>query len=99
MTDVTVPPPAAHAQQVETAELEHDAMGFRDAIVIGLASTAPAYSLAVIGTVAVGVLPLGAVLLLLWRLGGNERLFGRRPFEAVDPAVARGDAAPVGDEP
>ncbi len=36
------------------AELEHDAIGFRDALVIGLASTAPAYSLAaVIGTVTV----------------------------------------------
>jgi hypothetical protein len=28
------------------SELEHDAIGFRDALVIGLASTAPAYSLA-----------------------------------------------------
>jgi amino acid transporter len=38
----------------EPGELEHDAIGFRDALVIGLASTAPAYSLAaVIGTVTV----------------------------------------------
>jgi len=42
-----------------------------------------------------GFLLLGLVLLVLWRLGGHERFFGRRPFEAVDPAVARGDAAPV----
>jgi amino acid transporter len=47
------------------AELEHDAIGFRDALVIGLASTAPAYSLAaVIGTVTVivGVQAPGALL-------------------------------------
>ncbi len=37
----------------------------------------------------VGFLLLGAVLLVLWRLGGHERFFERRPFEAVDPAVAR----------
>jgi amino acid transporter len=38
----------------EPGELEHDAIGFKDALVIGLASTAPAYSLAaVIGTVTV----------------------------------------------
>ena len=38
----------------ESPELDHDAIGFRGALVIGLASTAPAYSLAaVIGTVTV----------------------------------------------
>ncbi len=38
------------------AELDHEAIGFVDALVIGLASTAPAYSLAaVIGTVTVVV--------------------------------------------
>ena len=43
------PPPAT-----ETAELEHDAIGFREALAVGLGSTAPAYSLAaVIGTVTV----------------------------------------------
>ncbi len=37
-----------------TPELEHDAIGFREALAVGLASTAPAYSLAaVIGTVTV----------------------------------------------
>jgi amino acid transporter len=35
-----------------------------------------------------GFLLLGLVLLVLWRLGGNERFFGRRPFEAVDADVA-----------
>jgi amino acid transporter len=42
--------------------------------------------------IGIGFLLLGLVLLLLWRLAGNERFFGRRPFEAVDPAVARGDS-------
>ncbi len=38
----------------ESPELDHNAIGFRGALVIGLASTAPAYSLAaVIGTVTV----------------------------------------------
>jgi amino acid transporter len=49
MADSDATPPAAGAP-----ELEHDAIGFRGALVIGLASTAPAYSLAaVIGTVTV----------------------------------------------
>ena len=39
--------------------------------------------------IGMGFLLLGVVLLVLWRLGGHERFFGRRPFEAVDPAVAR----------
>jgi len=42
--------------------------------------------------IGIGFLLLGLVLVLLWRLAGNERFFGRRPFEAVDPAVARGDS-------
>ncbi len=37
-----------------------------------------------------GFLLLGFVLLVLWRLGGHERFFGRRPFEAVPPDVAAG---------
>ena len=42
------------AALAEEAELNHEALGFTDALVIGLASTAPAYSLAaVIGTVVV----------------------------------------------
>lgn len=57
--------------------------------------------------VGVGFLALGAVLLVLWRLGGHERFFGRRPFELADPDVVAGrivvgertgldDPAPVG---
>jgi amino acid transporter len=46
----------------------------------------------VIGT---GFLLLGLVLLVLWRLGGNERFFGRKAFEAVDPAIAAGEAQPA----
>ena len=38
--------------------------------------------------IGMGFLLLGLVLLVLWRLGGNERFFGRRAFEAVDPAIA-----------
>jgi amino acid transporter len=40
--------------------------------------------------IGVGFLLLGAVLMVLWRLAGHERFFGRRPLEAVDPAVAEG---------
>jgi amino acid transporter len=44
-----------------------------------------------IGTpLAIGLffLALGAVLVVLWRLGGHERFFSRRPFEAVEPEAA-----------
>jgi amino acid transporter len=37
-----------------------------------------------------GFLALGVVLLVAWRLSGHERYFGRKAFEAVDPAVASG---------
>jgi amino acid transporter len=40
--------------------------------------------------IGLGFLLLGFVLLVLWRLGGHERFFGRRRFEAVAPAVAAG---------
>lgn len=40
-----------------------------------------------------GFLLLGVLLLVLWRLRGHERFFGRRPFEAVDPHVL--SAAPL----
>jgi amino acid transporter len=39
--------------------------------------------------IGMGFLVLGLVLLVLWRLAGNERFFGRRAFETVDPAVTR----------
>ncbi len=40
--------------------------------------------------IGMGFMLFGLVLLTLWRLGGHERFFGRRPFEAVDPAVVSG---------
>jgi amino acid transporter len=42
---------------------------------------------------------LGVVLLVLWRLGGNEAFFGRRPFEAADPALVRPDAGDASATP
>jgi amino acid transporter len=45
--------------------------------------------------IGVGFLLLGFVLLVLWRLAGNERFFSRKAFEAVDPAVASGEVLPV----
>jgi amino acid transporter len=45
--------------------------------------------------IGMGFLLLGGILLLLWRLGGHAGFFSRRAFEAVDPAVADGSAAPV----
>ncbi len=45
--------------------------------------------------IGIGFLLLGAVLLVLWRLGGPKEFFDRRPFEAVDPRVAAGEAAPA----
>ncbi len=62
-TDVgTVDPPAAGGEP----ELDHDALGFIDSLVIGLASTAPAYTLAaIIGSlvVVVGIQAPGSLLL------------------------------------
>ena len=40
-----------------------------------------------------GFLLLGLVLVVVWRLTGHERFFGRKPFESVDPAVATGQVA------
>ena len=40
-----------------------------------------------------GFLLLGLVLVVVWRLTGHERFFGRKPFEFVDPAVATGRVA------
>jgi amino acid transporter len=41
--------------------------------------------------IGMGFLLLGVVLLVVWRLAGNERFFARKPFESVDPGVARGE--------
>jgi amino acid transporter len=43
--------------------------------------------------IGLGFLLLGAILMVLRRLGGHERFFGRRPLEAVDPEVAAGRIA------
>ncbi len=40
-----------------------------------------------------GFLLLGVVLVVVWRLTGHDRFFGRKAFEAVDPAVATGQVA------
>jgi amino acid transporter len=40
--------------------------------------------------IGMGFLLIGFVLLVVWRIRGNESFFGRRPFEAVDPAIASG---------
>jgi amino acid transporter len=45
--------------------------------------------------IGMGFLLLGVVLLVFWRLGGNERFFGRRAFEAVDPRLASGEPLPA----
>jgi hypothetical protein len=45
-----------------------------------------------------GLLLLGAVLMLVWRLMGHERFFGRRTG-VVDPDVAAGRKAGVAAVP
>jgi amino acid transporter len=45
--------------------------------------------------IGLGFLGLGFVFMILWRLGGHERFFDRRPLEAVDPDVAAGRVAVV----
>jgi hypothetical protein len=40
--------------------------------------------------IGVGLLVLGFVLLVLWRLGGHPEYFGRKGLESVDPDVAAG---------
>jgi amino acid transporter len=47
------------------------------------------FGIAVPVVLGVGLLLLGVVLMLVWRLGGHERFFGRRT-EIVDPEVAAG---------
>jgi amino acid transporter len=46
------------------------------------------FGLGVPFVIGMGFLLLGLVLLVVWRLRGNERFFGRRAFEKVDPAIA-----------
>ncbi|MCX4508816.1 APC family permease [Streptomyces sp. NBC_01619] len=64
VTDTRPPPPSSHTGE-GPGELKHNAIGFLDALVIGINSTSPAYSLAaVIGSVValVGVYAPGVVL-------------------------------------
>lgn len=42
--------------------------------------------------IGLGFILLGAILMVVWRLGGHDRFFGRRP-ETVDPDVAAGRVA------
>jgi hypothetical protein len=46
----------------------------------------------------VGLLLLGVVLMLVWRLTGHDRFFGRRT-ETVDPEVAAGRSLGVAAVP
>jgi amino acid transporter len=43
--------------------------------------------------IGLGFLLLGVILMIIWRLGGHERFFGRPAFEAVDSEVTAGRAA------
>ena len=44
--------------------------------------------------IGAGFLLLGAVLMVLWRIGNPRGYFERRAFEAVHPEVAAGRAEP-----
>ncbi len=37
--------------------------------------------------IGLGFLLLGAVIMVLWRLGGHERFFSRKPLEKADPEL------------
>ncbi len=43
--------------------------------------------------IGLGFMLLGVVFMVLWRLAGHERFFGRKPLEAVPPEVASGHVA------
>jgi amino acid transporter len=45
--------------------------------------------------IGVGFMLLGLLLVVLWRLGGHERFFGRRAFETADPAVLAAEPPPA----
>ncbi|MFD7444104.1 APC family permease [Streptomyces sp. NPDC059909] len=66
VADTAAPPPSAHSHEEGPGELKHNAIGFVDALVIGINSTSPAYSLAaVIGPVValVSIYAPGVVLM------------------------------------
>jgi amino acid transporter len=56
------------------------------------------FGIAVPVVLGLGLLLLGVVLMILWRLGGHERFFGRKT-ETVDPEVAAGRKAAVAAVP
>ena len=64
--------------------------------VIDLADPGASYSggsflgLGVPLVIGLGFLLMGALFMVVWRLGGHERFFSRRAFEAVPPDVAAG---------
>ena len=50
------------------------------------------FGLAMPAAIGIGLILLGAVLMLIWRLGGHAGFFGRKT-ETVDPDVAAGRKA------
>jgi amino acid transporter len=56
------------------------------------------FGIAIPVVLGVGLLLLGVVLMLAWRLSGHEQFFGRRP-ETVDPDVAVGQTLGVAAVP
>ncbi|MCC6222525.1 MAG: APC family permease [Thermoleophilia bacterium] len=48
--------------------------------------------------IGIGFLLLGIVFEVSWRLRGNQRYFGRKAFEAVDPEVAAGRVRVAAEE-
>jgi amino acid transporter len=56
------------------------------------------FGIAIPVVLGVGLLLLGVVLMLAWRLSGHEQFFGRRP-ETVDPDVAAGQKLGVAAVP
>jgi hypothetical protein len=68
--------------------LKANAIGFVDALVIGLASTAPAYSLAAVIGIVVVIAGVQAPAVLLASFVPE-----RRGLEAVPPAIATGRTA------
>jgi hypothetical protein len=85
---MTADPSPGDGRVAPEAELKHGAISFLDALVIGLASTSPAYSLAaIIGPIValVGVHAPG--VLLLERRGDHQHRHERRP--GLRPRAAR----------
>jgi len=95
---------AAETVAHETGDkgLRSGALGFISSVVIGVASTAPGYSLSANGTwfgiaqafiIGIGFLLVGVVLMFVWQRMAPE-FFRRRP-EVVDDWVAVHGAVPM----